>query len=521
MDWSQIDPSIMGTLFERGLDPDKRSQLGAHYTDAEKIMKIIEPVIQRPLEAEWADAKANIEQHLARAQASKSASARTRAHNEAANLFRGYLDRLRAFRVLDPACGSGNFLYLALQTLKDLEHRASIEAESLGLPREFPRVGPEQLLGIEINPYAAELARVSVWIGEIQWMQRNGFGIARNPILRPLDTIECRDAILNPDGAEAEWPAADVIIGNPPFLGNKRMIGVLGEDYAARVRKVYKGRVPAGADFVTYWFDKARSGANELRVRRVGLVATNSIRGGENRKVLEGIVEDCAIFDVWGDEPWIVEGAAVRVSLVCFASPDHGPSVRLLNGQPVETIFADLTGRSVDLTLAHRLEENGAVAFQGPVLVGRFDVRGELARAWLSAPVNPQGRPNADVLRPLRNGSDITGRPRGMWVIDFFKRTLEEAALYEAPFAHVAQFVKPVRTQNRRERRARLWWQHGETGDGWRRAVRTMSRYIATSQVSKHRFFVWLHPTIQPHQTIISIARDDDATFGMVQSPLA
>ena len=198
MDWSQIDPSIMGTLFERGLDPGKRSQLGAHYTDADKIMKIIEPVILRPLQAEWAEIKRKIEEQLARAQISKSASARTRAHKEASNVFRGYLDRLRAFRVLDPACGSGNFLYLALQTLKDLEHRASIEAEALGLPREFPRVGPDQLLGIEINPYAAELARVSVWIGEIQWMQCNGFGIARNPILRPLDTIEMPRCDLEP-----------------------------------------------------------------------------------------------------------------------------------------------------------------------------------------------------------------------------------------------------------------------------------------------------------------------------------
>ena len=201
MDWSQIDPSIMGTLFERGLDPDKRSQLGAHYTDAEKIMKIIEPVIQRPLEAEWAETRAEIEELLAKgARAGRRARAPRRATS--ARSSKASSTACARFRVLDPACGSGNFLYLALQTLKDLEHRAGIEAEALGLPREFPRVGPEQLLGIEINPYAAELARVSVWIGEIQWMQRNGFGIARNPILRPLDTIECRDAILNPDGTE-------------------------------------------------------------------------------------------------------------------------------------------------------------------------------------------------------------------------------------------------------------------------------------------------------------------------------
>jgi type II restriction/modification system DNA methylase subunit YeeA len=152
MDWSQIDPSIMGTLFERGLDPDKRSQLRAHYTDADKIMKIIEPVIQRPFEAEWAETKAQIEVLLSKGEAAKSATARTRARKHADKLFKAFLDRLRRFRVLDPACGSGNFLYLALQTLKGLEHRAGIEAEALGLPREFPHVGPEQLLGIEISP---------------------------------------------------------------------------------------------------------------------------------------------------------------------------------------------------------------------------------------------------------------------------------------------------------------------------------------------------------------------------------
>jgi len=200
-DWAEIDPRIFGTLFERGLDPDKRSQLGAHYTDRDKIMLIVEPVIIRPWLADWAKTKSEIEAALERAQQAAAASTRSRLRNEANALYRGFLDRLRTFRVLDPACGSGNCLYLALLALKDIEHRVAIEAESLGLAREFPRIGPEAVKGIEINPYAAELARVTVWIGEIQWMRRNGFDVGRNPILKPLDTIECRDAILNPGGA--------------------------------------------------------------------------------------------------------------------------------------------------------------------------------------------------------------------------------------------------------------------------------------------------------------------------------
>ncbi len=257
LDWSEIDPSILGTLFERGLDPDKRAQLGAHYTDRDKIMLIVEPVVIRPWVAEWAAEKGKIAAELERAEAGKSSATRTKRRNEAERRYWTFLNRLRTFTVLDPACGSGNFLYFALQALKDLEHGVQFEAEALGFQRAFPEVGPANVKGIEINPYAAELARVSVWIGEIQWMRRNGFSEARDPILKPLDTIECRDAILTPDGTEPEWPEADVVIGNPPFLGSGLQIWKLGGDYVARLRRAYTGRVPGGADLVCYWFAKA------------------------------------------------------------------------------------------------------------------------------------------------------------------------------------------------------------------------------------------------------------------------
>jgi type II restriction/modification system DNA methylase subunit YeeA len=252
LDWAEIDPSIFGTLFERGLDPTKRSQLGAHYTDRDKINLIIDPVIVRPLMAEWETEKAAIQRSLETAKTAKAPSVRTKARKEAENHYRSFLDRLRAFRVLDPACGSGNFLYLALLALKDLEHRVGVEGEVMGLEREFPQIGPECVHGIEINPYAAELARISVWVGEIQWMRRNGFGIRKNPILRSLEMIECRDALVNPDGSEAKWPESNVIIGNPPFLGDRRMIRMLGESYVSQMRKIYESRVPGSADLVCY-----------------------------------------------------------------------------------------------------------------------------------------------------------------------------------------------------------------------------------------------------------------------------
>ena len=170
-----------------------------------------------------------------------------------------------------------------------------IEAEAaLGIQRAFPEVGPANVKGIELNPYAAELARVSVWVGEIQWMRRSGFAEARNPILKPLDTIECRDAILTPDDREPEWPMADVVIGNPPFLGGKLLITHLGEDYVGRMFATYAGRVPAEADLVCYWFEKAGRQIASGKAVRAGLVATNSIRGGANRRALEAANEDAA-----------------------------------------------------------------------------------------------------------------------------------------------------------------------------------------------------------------------------------
>ena len=323
LDWSEIDPSILGTLFERGLDPDKRAQLGAHYTDRDKIMLLVEPVVIRPLLAEWDAEKTEITAELERAEGARSRPARTKRLNEAERRYRAFLNRLRGFTVLDPACGSGNFLYLALQALKDLEHRVQLEAEALGFQRAFPEIGPANVKGIEINPYAAELARVSVWIGEIQWMRRNGFGEARDPILKPLDTIECRDAILAPDGTEPEWPPADVVIGNPPFLGNL-LVTTFGEEYVSQLFATYRGQVPAKADLVCYWFRRAGKHLESGNARRVGLVATNSIRGGASRRALQAATEGRHIFDAWSDEPWINDGAAVRVSLICFSRAGDG-----------------------------------------------------------------------------------------------------------------------------------------------------------------------------------------------------
>ncbi|UPJ48502.1 class I SAM-dependent DNA methyltransferase [Bradyrhizobium sp. 200] len=518
LDWAEIDPSILGTLFERGLDPDKRSQLGAHYTDREKIMMIVDPVIVRPWLTKWELTKAAIAVSLEKSHATKNASVRTKAHDQAVATYRAFLNDLRAFRALDPACGSGNFLYLALLALKDIEHRVSIEAEAMGLQREFPQVGPSSVKGIEINHYAAELARVSVWIGEIQWMRRNGFGVSDRPILKPLDNIECRDAILDSDGTEAAWPEAHVVIGNPPFLGGKLLRAFLGDKYVDQLFAAYDGRVPAEADLVTYWVAKAWESILSRKLDRAGLVTTNSIRGGANRKVLEPIAANGFIFDAWGDEAWVVDGAAVRVSVVCFVLAS-GIETAHLNGVAVPQINADLTGTVLDLTKALRLPENRNVAFMGDTKGGSFDVEGDLAREWLALPLNPNGRSNAEVLRPWMNGMDVTRRSAGKWIIDFgWNMSESEAALFEAPFAHVLTKVKPERDKNNREAYRRNWWRHVEPRPGMWNALRDLKRFIVTPEVAKHRIFAWMQKPIVPDHKLQVIARDDDVTFGILQS---
>ena len=518
LDWSEIDPSILGTLFERGLNPDKRSQLGAHYTDRDKIMCIIDPVITRPLLAEWEKVKREIAEHLERAGETKSASVRTRRRGLANQLLRDFLAKLREFRVLDPACGSGNFLYLALHALKDVEHRAQLEAEAMGLERAFPSVGPANVRGIEINPYAAELARVSVWIGEIQWMRRNGFVENRDPVLKPLDTIECCDAILTVEGEEPDWPEADVIIGNPPFLGNRKLRKELGYDYAETLSRTYRGLIRGKPDLVCYWFAKAGCLVAEGKVERAGLVATNSIRGGTNRKTLDKILEDSAIFDAHSDEPWVVEGAAVRVSLICFASKDAELPVRL-DESDVSQINADLSAGSLDLTSANPLKRNKGISFQGDIKRGSFDIPGDLARQWLRLPANPNGRTNTDVLKPWMNGMDLTRRPRDMWIVDFGDTMSEsEAALYEDPFSYIHECVKPMRQGNREKTSRDFWFRHWNPRPAMWEALNGLSRYIATPTVSKHRLFVWLDLSICPDHQLIVVARDDDTTLGILHS---
>ena len=536
MDWRAIDPSIFGTLFERGLNPKKRSQLGAHYTDPATIMKLVEPVIIRPLLAEWAVHREHIRKLL-----DKSKKQGDKAYKDANAEFHQFLERLKNYRVLDAACGSGNFLYVALKTLKDIERRVNTEAEQLGLQRQIHiECGPANVLGIELDPYAAELARVTVWIGEIQWMLQNGYPISDKPILKPLHNIENRDALLNADGTEAAWPKTDAIIGNPPFLGGSKKSGELGKAYFDALNRVYDQAVPGGADLVCYWFEKARKQIIAGDAVGTGLVSTNSIRGGANRKVLDAIVDGLVIFDAWADEPWVNDGAAVRVSLVCFGSgesvdryadvaqtplradsllPHTGQPMCQLDGQPATKIHADLTvGVDVDLTQAFRLSENTNSCFEGIKKYGPFDISGSLARSWLALSGNPNGCSNADVLRPWINATDVVRKDSDTWIVDFTGLAESAAACYEAPFGYAKQQVFPERAKVNNTKTREQWWLYERPRLEMRKVIARLPRFIVTPVVSKHRVFSWRSTPTLAMNLLDVVSRSDDTTFGILHS---
>ncbi|MGH7289528.1 MAG: DNA methyltransferase, partial [Myxococcota bacterium] len=416
LDWSAVEPAIFGTLFERSLDPDKRTQIGAHYTAPEDIRAILEPTVLVPLRREWTEVQAQVEIQLARFAKAKSKATRDKAWKAANDHVGRFLDRLRTVKVLDPACGSGNFLYLALRGLKDLEGEVIGWAARHEIGPFIPYVSPLQLYGIEINPYARELAQVVVWIGHLQWAYQNGFHTHEKPILKAFENIRLGDAIL--DGVAGapprpEWPAVDFIVGNPPFLGGKYLRKYLGDVYVDRLFAAWNGLVLREADLVCYWFERAREHIAAGKARRAGLVATNSIRGGPNRKVLERILASGGIFMAWTDRPWVLDGAAVRVSMVGF--DDGSDAAHVLDGNAVQSINADLS-TALDLTQAKRLRENQGIAFMGDTKGGPFDIPGQLAKEILDLP-NPLGRKNRDVVKPWANGLDVVRRPRDMWII--------------------------------------------------------------------------------------------------------
>jgi type II restriction/modification system DNA methylase subunit YeeA len=528
--WQSIEPSIMGNLFERGLDPDQRAQLGAHYTSEADIKTLVEPVLMAPLRREWKELKRELAPQLVEAKGTLGAREKLTA----------FQAKLAGLTVLDPACGSGNFLYVALQLLLTLEKEIITAAAQLGWTFT-PKVNVRQLRAIELNAYAYELAQVSVQIGYLQWRRDNGFDNDRTPVLQNLDGFENKDALLNETfrkkpknlkAAQAEeharqdelfkvhteraWPASDVIVGNPPFLGGKFLRRELGDTYVDALFENFGARVRPEADLCCYWFEKARQQIEDNQCKRAGLLATQGIRGGANREALKRIKETGNIFFAESDRDWILAGANVHVSMVGF---DNGAeTARTLDGKGVQEIHANLSSNAADITEARALARNLNTAFMGDTKGGAFDIAEECALEMLHAP-NPHGRPNSDVILPWVNGLDVTRRPRRMLIIDFgLVRTEEDCAKYDAPFFHVRERVQPERLGNNRALYARYWWRHVEPRPGMLAALAPLPRFLATARVSKHRLFVWLKAPTLPDSQVFAFAFDDDFPFGVLHS---
>jgi len=623
-DWSHIEPSIFGTLFERSLDAAKRSLIGAHYTSPEDILLLVEPVVMQPLRRRWAAVQQAVLAALAEENASSVAeelggpsfpasservgsglaeepgappSARLhrgrvgsgparklasklrqlspdatavlsangaplyqpgaqpqvapherpqglkarpidaalraerppkrsatqsslKLNRPALDILQNWAAELSSVRVLDPACGSGNFLYITLKRLLDLWHETRVFALHHGLTLAVdPMPSPAQLFGIETDFYAHEIASIVVWIGFLQWKHDHGVEDHKTPLLRKLTNIEHGDAIMRYDADgkpyEPEWPEVDYIVGNPPFLGGNRLRAELGDDYADNLFSLYAERIPRFADLVCYWFERARLEIESGKCVRAGLIATQGIRGGVNRHVLVRIKETGNIFFALSDREWPLDGAMVHISLVAF---DRGEETDIrLDEAPVSEIYPNLTS-GLDTTTAEQLAENRNICFMGPSPKAPFDIDSVTATVLTHRPLNVNHRPNSDVIVPVVSAIDLMKRNRGMWTIDFGTMRLEEAAMYEAPFEYVRHKVKPAREADSRPEYARVWWQYGRPRVEMRRALHGLSRFIATPAVSKHRVFVWLAPPVISNQGTLVFARSDDYFFGIVQS---
>ncbi len=514
-DWADVEPSIFGTLFERTLDPAKRSQIGAHYTSREDILTLLEPVLMAPLRREWQAVQERCDVLTPQLTDKRKAA---KARKELDKILRDVVERLAAIRILDPACGSGNFLYVAINLLLDLEKEVIAYAARHGTSL-IPQVKPSQLYGLEINPYAAELAQVVIWIGYLQWIHHNGFAAPRDPILEPIDTIRNMDAIIDlsdPDNPkEPEWPEADVIVGNPPFLGGNKIRAALGEAYVDPLFAVYGRHVPSTADLCCYWFHKSRIAITADRASRVGLLATQGIRGGANRTVLDAIKTDGDIFFAVSDQTWVLDGAAVHVSLVGFDKGDE--SARRLDGRSVLSINSNLTA-GADTTLARPLSANRDFCFYGSQQKASFDITPAVAIEMMLSP-NPSGRPNSDVIKPSMNGAQLTRRTHESFVIDFGQEeSLSAVAMYEQPFAYVKQHIFPSREHHAESRQRNFWWLHARPSPRYREWLAAGRTSVVTPCTAKHRLFVMVAPPLLVDHATAVFPTDDYWHFGLLHS---
>lgn len=585
--WAEVEPAIFGTLVERALDPKERHRLGAHYTPRAYVERLVRPTVEEPLRADWDVVRAQARQLMQEAESAKTPTGRKAKLKEALGITHDFQTKLCATQVLDPACGSGNFLYVTLDVLKRLEGEVIALLESLGekqtlLHMETIRVTPGQFHGIEVKRWAKEIAELVLWIGYLQWHFRT-YGKDRpvpEPVLRDYKNIECRDAVLAWDGEpelvrdakgkpvtrwdgetmkrspvtgeevpderatvpvyryvnprKAEWPKVDFIVGNPPFMGTKRMKAALGDGYVEALRMTYAPEVEDNADFVMFWWDKAASLLEEKKIRSFGLITTNSVTQNFNRRVLRRHLL-AGLRLVWAipDHPWSDSetGAAVRIAMTC-ATMDRARPALLLKvmrevpdpgaGDGAQHIDFECTRGSViheDLRIGAgiagtvRLRANHGISGMGVALHGRgFVLAPDVARRLRRGAGDK-------TIRLYLGGRDLLQAPRQRYLIDFSFMSEEEARQANpAAFQHVTDHVLPGRRLNRRDSIRNLWWRFGWERPLVRRALQGLSRFVATTETAKHRVFQFVPGEVLPDHMIVVIASEDAAHFGVLSS---
>ncbi|MCC3152776.1 class I SAM-dependent DNA methyltransferase [Hymenobacter sp. BT770] len=537
--WTEVEPAIFGTLLERALDPTERHSLGAHYTPRRYVERLVLPTVIEPLRREWAAAQAA---SATRLDEGKGKKAVTDAREELLK----FLRRLTAVKVLDPACGSGNFLYVTLEHLKRLEGEVLTSLAKLGGSGRLElgdgtTVSPRQLLGLELNPRAAAIADVVLRIGYLQWhLRTHGLTELREPLLDDYQNIQQQDAVLGhkEDYSQtwpAEWPAADFIVGNPPFVGDKAMRRALGDGYVDALRKTYKGKVPESADLVMYWWHRAAQLAASGEVERFGFITTNSITQTFNRRVVQEFLGDTtnplSLNFTIPDHPWVdaADGAAVRVAFTVAQKGVLAGSLFAVVEESTtdddahEVVLREMTGAiNSDLTIgsdvnsAKLMEANSRLSSQGMTLVGGGFIITK-PEAELLGLGRIAGLENH--LRPYINGRDLAQRPRGAWVIDLFGlETNEIISKYPEVYQHVFEKVKPERELNNRATYRTKWWVFAEARSQMRKSLLGLTRYIATPRTARHRIFSFVGAEYVADAKLVAIGHDDAYFLGVLSS---
>ena len=575
--WREVEPAIFGTLLERALDPAERHALGAHYTPRAYVERLVLPTVIEPLRADWtsAQAAALVLAHEAASLQGRAADARLA---EARAEIRRFHHQLCTTRVLDPACGSANFLYVTLEHLKRLEGEVLNQLHELGhaqdqLGFEGETVTLQQLLGIELNPRAAALAELVLWIGWLQWhIRARGNAAVAEPVVHDYRNIDCRDAVLAWDAQEpahdaagqprtrwdgvtykrhpvtgepvpdeaaqvpqwrylgarpAAWPRADFIVGNPPFIGAASMRAALGDGYVEALRAAWP-EVPESSDFVMYWWQRAARQVAAGQARRMGLITTNSLRQTFNRRVVQAALAAGTRLEMAiADHPWVdfAGNAAVRIAMSVLAPGEgEGELLTVTDERPGEfgemqvtvkaqrgLIHADLSiGANVAATQA--LQSNTGLTFRGVTLMG--------TGFWVE-PDDPLIALEPQIVKPLRNGRDLTDKVRGVYAIDFYGHTLEAAReVFPNAYQRVLIGVKPERDQSQRASYREKWWLFAEARPDMRRALESLERFVVTPMTAKHRTFQYLPAGVLPDQGLIVFAVSDSYVLGVLSSQL-